>query len=282
MTPRSHPTLEHLADFTEELLEPDEHVAVERHVAECRDCRVAVEELTGVGRVLQHVGAHPLFMPDDVSERLEAALADESRDRSRTTGVASMEAARSTRKRRGRGVVKGLVAAATVAVLAVGGGVAYQSFVAGGTNDPTAGRERTDPPVASAPSDFTLSKQNVPLSRRGFEDDVRGAVEPSATPQKSSKPDSGGRHPTKGPETPETPVKPPGGRQGYAPDSCLADAIGVDPRKVMDSTTAKYGTKSVTLVITRGEKPGQVHAYAVEGCPGTGKVVHEAEVSVAR
>ncbi|MEU0136459.1 zf-HC2 domain-containing protein [Streptomyces sp. NPDC006296] len=74
-----HPDASEIADLTEGLLPPAREAAVRHHLASCADCddvRASLEEI----RSLLGTAALPLpeHMPEDVSRRIDAALAQEA------------------------------------------------------------------------------------------------------------------------------------------------------------------------------------------------------------
>lgn len=143
-----HPSAEVLSDHRADLLEPDVSRRVEDHVARCGQCRSQLEALDeAVGR-LRDVGRDRAPMPPDVALRLETALAAEVRQRAavvpmrpahdRDRPTVEHDRASADRHRR-RSLV--LVAAGTVAVLAVGGVAADRIFTGGRTGSSTAGSD---------------------------------------------------------------------------------------------------------------------------------------------
>ncbi|MFD7904330.1 anti-sigma factor family protein [Kitasatospora sp. NPDC059747] len=81
----SHPSVDELADLTEELIEDAAAVeALHRHLAGCAECRETVDALGEVRALLGGVEAPP--MPADVAARLDAALADEAARRDASDG----------------------------------------------------------------------------------------------------------------------------------------------------------------------------------------------------
>ncbi|WP_052708919.1 zf-HC2 domain-containing protein [Streptomyces sp. NRRL S-495] len=68
-----HPSVDELADLSEELLAPAEAEALREHLAGCADCRETVDALTEVRALLG--AAEPLAVPADVAARIDAALA---------------------------------------------------------------------------------------------------------------------------------------------------------------------------------------------------------------
>ena len=69
----SHPDVEALAFFAEELLEPGEESTVASHIETCATCATTLEQLTGVTEALAAVPVPP--MPRDVSDLLDRRTA---------------------------------------------------------------------------------------------------------------------------------------------------------------------------------------------------------------
>ncbi|MFB8235301.1 anti-sigma factor family protein [Kitasatospora purpeofusca] len=68
-----HPSVDELADLSEDLLAPAEAEALREHLAGCADCRETVDALTEVQSLLG--AAEPPTVPADVAARIDAALA---------------------------------------------------------------------------------------------------------------------------------------------------------------------------------------------------------------
>ncbi|WP_232532418.1 hypothetical protein [Nocardiopsis dassonvillei] len=75
----SHPDVEALAFFAEELLEPDEERTVAAHIDTCATCAATLGELTGVAEALAAVPAPAL--PRDVADLLDQRVAEAVRER---------------------------------------------------------------------------------------------------------------------------------------------------------------------------------------------------------
>lgn len=128
----SHPEVEALAFFAEDLLEPDEERSVADHIETCAICATTIDELAGVTRVLADVPAPT--MPQDVADLLDGRISEAVSERAaaeRPTGgrdatrPAESDAPASVtpinRKRRGFGLPKlFMVAAASVFVIGAG------------------------------------------------------------------------------------------------------------------------------------------------------------------
>ncbi|WP_231972445.1 hypothetical protein [Nocardiopsis alborubida] len=75
----SHPDVEALAFFAEELLEPDEERTVAVHIDTCATCAATLGELTGVAEAL---AAAPVpALPRDVADLLDQRVAEAVRER---------------------------------------------------------------------------------------------------------------------------------------------------------------------------------------------------------
>ncbi|WP_026122435.1 hypothetical protein [Nocardiopsis halotolerans] len=79
----SHPDVEALAFFAEELLEPDEERTVATHIDTCAICAATLEELTGVSEALAAAPAPEL--PRDVADLLDQRVAEAARERAAHT-----------------------------------------------------------------------------------------------------------------------------------------------------------------------------------------------------
>ncbi|MDT0329727.1 anti-sigma factor family protein [Nocardiopsis lambiniae] len=76
----SHPDVEALAFFAEELLEPDEERTVAHHIETCALCAATLDELTAVNGVLADVPPVPP-MPQDVADLLDRRIDEAVRER---------------------------------------------------------------------------------------------------------------------------------------------------------------------------------------------------------
>lgn len=144
----SHPDVEALAFFAEDLLEPDEERSIADHIDTCATCAATIDELSGVTRVLAEAPAPAL--PQDVADLLDGHISEAARERSAASGPTGTEKADAgnaasgaqedgpadagpvgtpatvtpiTARRRSFGLPKLMVAAAA-AVFVVGGGAA--------------------------------------------------------------------------------------------------------------------------------------------------------------
>ncbi|WP_369801054.1 anti-sigma factor [Nocardiopsis sp. SBT366] len=136
----SHPDVEALAFFAEDLLDPDEERSVATHIETCASCATVLDELSGVTRVLAE---EPLpALPQGVADLLDSRIAEAVSERSATSTAgdgpardaeepeASEAPAADTlapvvplNRRRGFGLPH-LMAIAAVTVFVVGGGAA--------------------------------------------------------------------------------------------------------------------------------------------------------------
>ncbi len=76
----SHPDVEALAFFAEDLLDPDEERSVADHIETCATCAVTLDELSGVTRVLAEAPAPAL--PQNVADLLDGRVAEALSERS--------------------------------------------------------------------------------------------------------------------------------------------------------------------------------------------------------
>ncbi|MFE0354881.1 anti-sigma factor family protein [Streptomyces nigra] len=79
-----HPDVTEISDLTEGLLSPSRAADIERHLEDCELCADVRESLEEIQGLLGSVPV-PSRMPDDVAERIDAALAAESLARSAAT-----------------------------------------------------------------------------------------------------------------------------------------------------------------------------------------------------
>ena len=128
----SHPEVEALAFFAEDLLEPDEERSVADHIETCAVCATTIDDLAGVTRALADVPAPT--MPQDVADLLDGRICEAVSERSAadrpagdrdttrpTESGAPASVTPINRKRRGFGLPKLLmVAAASVFVIGAG------------------------------------------------------------------------------------------------------------------------------------------------------------------
>ncbi len=128
-----HPSLDLLADHHERLLPAELAMRVNSHVVTCPACRGRLDALDGVAAMLRTEGSRRVSMPDDVANRVRQAITAEADQRARAIRPTTVpfpdrpESARAAQHRRRTPL---LVAASTVAVLAVGGG-AYTALSGG-------------------------------------------------------------------------------------------------------------------------------------------------------
>ena len=136
----SHPDVEALAFFAEELLEPGEERTVASHIETCATCATTLEELTGVTEAL---AAAPVpEMPRDVADLLDRRIAEAARERTGGGGGADAVPAplgtpatvtQLPRRRRGFGGVnlpRLMMVAAAAAVVAGGGAALFNGLTA--------------------------------------------------------------------------------------------------------------------------------------------------------
>jgi anti-sigma factor RsiW len=285
----SHVGNDLLADFVEGLLPADDEARVAAHLTACPTCARARDALLDVSVLLRHAGAEPLPMPREVAERLEAALAAESRARSERTGVVSLRTAeprhtpgtregdRRGRRRRATGwrarPPRVLLAAASVAVLAVGA-VAVRGIltsdtttVAGNPPSTSTPSSTTTTPPTQAPRTFAFKTgSEVPaVSTDRFAAEVGQLLE--ARPASS------------------TPTQKDLGMSGREPgvavnaDRCVERVLDeAGAGSPLDVTAGQLDGRPVQLAIV-GERD-RVRAYAIQGCPGANaRIVHQASVT---
>ena len=268
MTASSHVDDDVLADAHAGLLSEAEAAQVEAHLAGCVECAAADQALTDLEDLLRDAGATALPMPAAVADRLEATLQDESLARSRETGVTSLATARH-RDRSGRIRPRHvLAAAASVAVLAVGGIAAVSLFDRDGTpvaEGPGTTRSATATPGLTTPGSYAFKPDagRTNVSEAGFAEAVGGMVTAAtAGTGKDLRPN---------------------GSTGIVgnPNVCIARLLNnKDAGNVLDTVPGKFEGTAVILVLTAARGGSDLHAYAVAGCPGgPGRIVQDAPIS---
>jgi hypothetical protein len=151
VTHEEHLSAERVADLLDGSLPSEIAIAAHSHVATCRACRQLRDDQAFVASLLADEGRRQVEMPQDVAVALEAALrraADE-----RAAGVTSLSEAR---RRKNRGPVRWLAAAAAAIAIA-GLGVAGWQLVDHGTTT-TASQHPTPGNGQGGPSTASLNK----------------------------------------------------------------------------------------------------------------------------
>ena len=309
MTSTAHPSLEVLSEYAEGLLPTDDLTTVHAHLDECATCRARLDELLTVPRLLRSAETPP--MPDEVGDRVLAALAEEADRRAADTGVVSLSrrrhedrterAGRRPGRRRGRGrPSRALGVAASVAVLGAAGTIGFQMIFAeqpeqGGALHSTDQSRSTESDAGT----YVLADGKVTLSARSFDEEVRSAVRPGGPRPGEGRSDGQGGGSSDGDRQGEDSRERQGEGRGKvepgpghdtelfgsqaSPERCAVQTVrATDPSAVLDQTSATYDGKPAILVITEGSGPGTVHAFVVTGCPVQGTIARDAEVGLAR
>ncbi|WP_406112913.1 anti-sigma factor family protein [Kitasatospora purpeofusca] len=161
-----HPSVDELADLSEDLLAPAEAEALREHLAGCADCRETVDALTEVRGLLG--AAEAPAMPSDVAARIDAALAAAAgppTPATAPTAAPSVPAARPAPAtppkapparpatgtgpgRPGRGRRRALLLGSAAALLALGLGGAFLSLSSSGRQDLSATADAAATPAA--------------------------------------------------------------------------------------------------------------------------------------
>ena len=119
-----HPTVETIADYRAGLLHPPHQDSVLAHLSGCADCTAADQAVAEVSAILADASADVVPMPADVATRLDEALRQagaERADAARGATVVPLDRrAPSEASQRSRRRTWPLLAAAAVAVVAVG------------------------------------------------------------------------------------------------------------------------------------------------------------------
>ena len=213
-----HPDVDEIADLTEGLLAPSRSADVRRHLDGCEPCadvHASLEEIRGLLGTLPE----PPRMPDDVAQRIDAALAEEalaaaeasgttgslagtpaetahvSRETAVTTGrtaghprTSTTGPGRKDRKRGGRRKVAVLSAALTAAALGLGSVLVASLTDNGGPETSVLGQQTA---TADSFSESTLEQQVADLlaKAQGTQTSMGIRGEPSdASPKIKSEP----------------------------------------------------------------------------------------------
>ncbi|MFJ4842942.1 anti-sigma factor family protein [Streptomyces sp. NPDC088746] len=73
-----HPDVSEISDLTEGLLQPSREAELRRHIDACEECADIHSSLEEIRALLVRGGPLPERMPDDVADRIDAALASEA------------------------------------------------------------------------------------------------------------------------------------------------------------------------------------------------------------
>ncbi|MFJ4794698.1 anti-sigma factor family protein [Kitasatospora purpeofusca] len=161
-----HPSVDELADLSEDLLAPAEAEALREHLAGCADCRETVDALTEVRDLLGAAEAPAL--PSDVAARIDAALAAAAAAPTPATAPAAAPAVPAARPAPGtppkapparpaagtgpgrarRGRRRGLLLGSAAALLVLGLGGAFLSLSSSGRQDLSATADAAATPAA--------------------------------------------------------------------------------------------------------------------------------------
>lgn len=261
-----HPDVAEISDLTEGLLPPDRSTDVRLHLDACEACADMYASLEEIRGLLGSVPA-PERMPDDVTARIEAALAAEapldtqgadtaghvSRETSVTADRPTGHARAATgpgRKARERGRRRSrLVLGAVLTAAVLGAGTLVVTSLRGNTDHTTAHRT----PTASA---GTFSGDSVQNQVHGLLVTKKGLPQSSEKPRLGTESESGTPRSTEGPNTliqTEVPV----------PD-CVRQALGQSP-DVLGAKTGTYGGKAAYLVVVADSQDSKrVTAYVVD------------------
>jgi hypothetical protein len=190
-------------------------------------------------------------MPDDIAERITAALAVESASRADETGVVSIGQAR--QRKLSRRAAQFLIAAASVAVLAVGGGLVVNSVT---KDDPIA---KLPNPSSTPTPETHIAASKLYLTHEGPADlTSEGFAAQAAKLLTIEEPPRGIK------------VDPP--TAGKSPQACVNEVVGDD---VKDLRPVKYDGQDAYLAITNPPNTDVIRAYVVTGCPSAGKIAKE-------
>lgn len=73
-----HPDVSEISDLTEGLLQPSREAELRRHIGACEECAEIHSSLEEIRALLGEGGPLPERMPEDVADRIDAALASEA------------------------------------------------------------------------------------------------------------------------------------------------------------------------------------------------------------
>lgn len=171
-----HPTVETIADYRAGLLRPPHQDSVLAHLSGCADCTAADQAVAEASAILADASADVVPMPADVATRLDEALRQAGAERADAAQGATVvpldRRAPSEASQRSRRRTWPLLAAAAVAVVAVGtvviddldlspGGSADSSVAADAPADDVADDAPGDPaPGAGVPESAAESELN--------------------------------------------------------------------------------------------------------------------------
>lgn len=297
-----HLTREEISEAAEDLLPADRRQAVEDHLADCESCRAVRAEILGVRGLLRAIATERPAMPDEVTDRLLAAIAaearrprpaavpaGESRDASAET-VTPLSSARSGRSsvrsgrrgpRRAARASRMLAAAAAVALMAIGGTLGYHRLTDDSASTTATGPDRTAT-TSREPAELPPTGKPEATSRPRTMGEATNAYVIVGAPKLSSarfdvevvdviRPAS---------EVPDA-SRPPRRQPvvGNCPGHAVARAGG---GTVLDQASATFDRGPADLVITRSRVAGAVEAYVVTGCPRVGKIAHHRTIRLPR
>lgn len=158
-TDRRHLSPETVADLREGLLDARETMAAQGHLLDCRRCAALSEDLAEVSALLAGHGDTG-DLPDDVAERLDAALAAE-RPSALPTAATTVTPLHDTS--RGPAGMRVLQAAAAIVLVLAGVGVGVNAFRAGGGDDTAT----TADSAGGAAQEGAASGTGYPVTRSG-------------------------------------------------------------------------------------------------------------------
>ncbi|RKS06628.1 hypothetical protein DFP74_2269 [Nocardiopsis sp. Huas11] len=218
----SHPDVEALAFFAEDLLDSDDKRTVAAHIDSCATCAATLDELAGVTRVL--AGAPAPELPEDVADLIDRRLAEAAREpvtaevdgtdadadsdtRTASGGVSSDDGVSDlapvtpiNRRRRAFGLPQLLIAAAA-AVFVVGGGAAVLTEVLQPSTD-HAGDTAADAPLEAQEEetlqDMGRSYRPVVLASETVYTEAELAAQAGAVLESAPADEDGGAQPQSG------------------------------------------------------------------------------------
>lgn len=184
----SHPDVEALAFFAEDLLDPDEERSVAAHIQTCANCAATLDELSGVTRVLSEAPAPAL--PQGLADLLDGRIAEAVNERAAAAASAGTPASEAPvpgpdgpehtgpgtpaddalapvvpiAARRRRFGLPHLMAVAAAAVFVVGGGAAIINGVAGGQQESGVASPLMDEDTEEAAPDTAQSYSAVSVA----------------------------------------------------------------------------------------------------------------------
>lgn len=186
----THPGVEEVADHLEGLLEAEHDQRVRTHLEQCAACAAVARDLAAAADVLRAAAADPPPMPAPLAQRVDEAIAAESRQRAAEPGT-PVTALADRRTRRRRRLAGGLLAAAAATVVGVAIGEMQPLDGAGG--DAATQAESGVAAEQRAPRASTPQSDQAFRGGQGQQDALRDGPPAAAARKPDAAQDSGER-----------------------------------------------------------------------------------------